>query len=154
MIAKPTTVQLIEAARHDLQERVAPFVTDPVANVALQMSILVLGSAMVRAEHELPWMLEEADEIETVARRLVTRLPSAEALSEALWDYEQRRTAGRNIAEVTARYERASELLSRAAEAAYEAGDPAAIREVMALFEQRRDHQNAVTGGYGAVGRT
>jgi hypothetical protein len=154
MIDRPTTVQLIDAVRHDLQARVAPFVTDPVARIALEMSILVLRSAMVRSERELAWMLDEGDAIETVARELATRLPGTAPLADALADYEQGRTAGRDISDVTAHYERANELLSQAAEAAYEAGDTDAIREVMALFEQRRDNQNAVSGGYAAVGRS
>jgi hypothetical protein len=153
MIAQPTTTQLIEAARHDLEVRVAPFVEDPGAQTALAMSIAVLGSALVRSEHELAWMLEEADAIEALARELTERLQPASALPEALADLERGKGPAHDMAGVHAYYERASELLSRAAEAAYAAGDERAIREVTALFEERRRHQDTVTGGYQAVGR-
>jgi hypothetical protein len=146
VIAKPTTEQLIETVRHELRTRVAPCVSDPVARLALDMSIAVLGSAAVRSAHELAWMLDEAEAIEALARDLVARLP---ALAEALYEPG----AVRDIAGAHERYERASELLARTAEAAYEAGDREAIRAVMALFAQRRGNQNTVTGGYQAVGR-
>jgi cytochrome c556 len=136
MIAKPTTEQLIEAVRTDLQTRVAPHVTDPTASVALAMSIAVLGSAAVRSAHELEWMLEEADAIERLAGKPAGARP---ALSD--------------MAAVRAHYTRASELLAQLAEAAYDADDSDAIAEVWALLEQRREHQNIVTGGYTAVGR-
>lgn len=154
MIYKPTTAQLIEATRHDLRTKVAPFVTDPPARVALDMCILVLGTALERSKHELAWMLDEADAIERLSRRFVERFPDAKPLADGLGDYDQGRTGRRGIAEVNGDYERASELLSRAAEAAYEAGDEESIREVMALFEQRRERQNAASGGYEAVGRS
>ena len=148
MIARPTTAQLIDAVRDDLRTRVSPFVTDPMARLALDMSILVLGSASVRSANELAWMLEEAEAVEALARELVGRLP---ALAEPLAACPP--TGLRDIGDVHARYERASELLARMAEAAYDAGDAEAIAAVMALFEQRRQTQNAITGGFQAVGR-
>jgi hypothetical protein len=99
-------------------------------------------------------MLEEADTIETLGLELVARLPEAQPLAQALADYERGKVAVREMADVHAHYERASELLARAAEAAYEANDAQSIREVTAVFEHRRDHQNAVSGGYEAVGRS
>ena len=146
MIAKPTTEQLIEAVRTDLQTRVAPHVTDPTASVALAMSIAVLGSAAVRSSHELGWMLEEAGAIRALARRLAERLP----VDDSLADDEPPVC---DMTAVHARYTRASELLAQLADAAYDADDSDAIAQVWALLEQRREHQNIVTGGYTAVGR-
>jgi hypothetical protein len=154
MIYKPTTAQLIDAVRHDLRENVAPFITDSTARVALDMSLLVLGTALVRSRNEVAWMLEEVDAIEKLARQFVERFPDDAALAEALGIYDTYRTSGHGIDEVNADYERASELFSRATEAAYKADDQQSVRQVMALFEQRREHQNAASGGYEAIGRS
>jgi hypothetical protein len=129
MIAKPTTEQLIDAVRLDLLERVAPFVSNPIAQMSLQMSITVLGSAAVRGARELEWMLEEADAIEALAKRLAERLPVGRSPATG-------QPAVSDIAAAHARYERASELLARLAEAAYAAGDAVAIGEVWALLER------------------
>jgi hypothetical protein len=134
MIARPTIEQLIEAVRLDLRERVAPCVVDPTALAVLEMSIAVLGSAAVRSAHELEWMLEEAEAIEAHAGE-----PSDEPTVD--------------ITALRARYARAGELLAGMADAAYDAGDADAIADVWALLEQRREHQDIVTGGYTAVGR-
>jgi hypothetical protein len=146
MIAKPTTEQLIQAVRLDLQSRVAPFVTDPIARMALDMSIAVLGSAAVRSTNELGWMREEAEAIGALARRLAERLPIGDVLADGPVD-------AADMTALHARYAAASELLARLAEAAYDADDAEAIEEVWALLRQRRDHQDMVTGGYTAVGR-
>jgi hypothetical protein len=147
MIAKPTTEQLIEAVRLDLQTRVAPSVEDPVARMALDMSIAVLGSAAVRSGNELGWMREEAEAIDALARRLAERLPIGEArLADGPVDVA-------DMAALHARYAEASELLARLADAAYDADDAEAIEDVWALLRQRSAHQDIVTGGYTSVGR-
>jgi hypothetical protein len=153
MITRPTTAQLIDAVREDLQTRVAPVVADPPAKLALQMCLLVLGSAAVRSDHELAFMLDEADAIEALARDLAERLPEAGPLAEALAEHERDTAPPREVAAVHGRYERASEVLSLAAEAAYDAGDAEAITAVLAVFDRRRRNQNTITGGYEAVGR-
>jgi hypothetical protein len=147
MIAKPTTEQLIEAVRLDLQSRVAPFVSDPIARMALDMSIAVLGSAAVRSTNELGWMREEAEAIGALAERLAERLPIDDVLTEAP-------VAPADMAGLHARYAEASELLARLAEAAYDAGDAEAIEDVWTLLRQRSAHQDIVTGGYTSVGRS
>jgi hypothetical protein len=146
MIAKPTTEQLIEAVRLDLQTRVAPSVADPIARAALDMSIAVLGSAAVRSMNELGWMREEAEAIGALARRLAERLPIGEALANGPVDVA-------DMAAIHARYAEASELLARLADAAYDADDAEAIEDVWALLRQRSAHQDIVTGGYTSVGR-
>jgi hypothetical protein len=153
MIAKPTTEQLIDAVRVDLRDRVAPLVSDPIARMALDMSIAILGSAAVRSSHELAWMLEECDAVEAAARRLAERLPDPGPIADALAACERHAGAGRDLAGVHARYAQAGEVLARLGDAAYDADDAEAIREVWALLEQRRAHQDIVTGGYTAVGR-
>jgi hypothetical protein len=153
VIAEPTTAQLLDAVRRDLEATVAPAVTDPVARRALDMSMLVLRSAAVRARHEIAWMLEEADAIEALGHDLRRRLGDRGPLAQALAAYDRAAAAVDDLADVHHRYACASELLARAAEAAYDAHDADAIRDVTALFEQRRRNQNAITGGFEAVGR-
>jgi hypothetical protein len=153
VIAKPTTAQLIEAVRRDLETRVAPEVADPIARMALDMSIAVLGTAAVRSEHELAWMLEECEAIEALARELAQRLPGSDALAQALEEHVRGKGPVRAIADAHAQYARASEVLARAAEAAYDAADAAAIDAATGVLDARRHRQNEVTGGFSSVGR-
>ncbi|MDT3446903.1 MULTISPECIES: hypothetical protein [unclassified Pseudofrankia] len=153
MISQPTTARLIEVACDELEAKVRPAVTEQVAEIALAMAISVLRSAAVRAADELAWMREEAEAIEAVARLLVGRLPDAGALADALRSYQAAKGSSVSVVDAYADYARAGEVLSRAAEAAFEHGDAECRREVHRLFEQRRHHENAVTGGFNAVGR-
>jgi hypothetical protein len=99
-------------------------------------------------------MSEEADAIEEVAQRLVTELPEATDLASALETFREGKSDSRYLAEARASYERASEVLSRAAEAAYADGDRDRIAAVGRLFDQRMANENTVTGVFIAAGRT
>lgn len=136
MINRPTTAQLIDAARAELAARVAPHVSDPQARVALDMSLAVLGTASARSAYELAWMDEEVREI------------------EALTGASAGPATGATIEDAHARYERGSELLAGTAEDAFASADAAAIGRVTELFAKRRDRQDAISGGYRAVGRS
>jgi hypothetical protein len=154
MISRPTTAQLIDATCVELETKVAPAVTDQAVKVVLDMAVAVLRSASVRCANELAWMREEADSIEEVARRLIAELRGSAALADALRAYTDDRTDSRYLHDAIADYGRVSEVLSRAAEAAYAAGDAEHRAAVMRLFQHRMAHENAITGGFEAVGRT
>ena len=154
MIAKPTTPQLIDAVCTELADKVAPAITDGTLKVQVEMALSILQTASVRSGKELAWMHEECAAIEETAQRLVAELPDTAALEAALRTYTDAKTDSRYLADAQANYERASEVLSCATEAAYASGNADHIAAVDRLFDQRHAHQNAVTGQFTAVGRT
>ena len=130
MISRPTTQQLIDAICIELNDKVAPAVTDPTVQVQLEMAIAVLKTAAVRSAKELAWMQEERDAIEQTARQLLDAIPDAKPLQEALQAYTDGLTNSLYLDEAQADYARASEVLSCAIEAAYESGDAEHIAAV------------------------
>jgi hypothetical protein len=153
MISKPTTQQLINAVCTELDTKVAPAVTDATAKLVLDMAMAVLKGVGVRSANELAWMREEADAIESVARRLVAELPENIDLREALQSYLDIKSDSRYLARAEEEYERAGEVLSRAVEAAYADGDADRKAAVRALIDQRMANEFAVVGQYVGVGR-
>lgn len=153
MISRPTTEALISAVCAELTSKVAPAIADPTVKVQLDMAISVLQTAAVRSGRELAWMKEERDAIEEAATAMVAALPAASGLRAALDAYTSGRTESLVLEAAQADYALASEVLSCAAEAAYDAGDPDHIAAVLALMDQRHANQQAVTGQFVAVGR-
>ena len=88
----PDDQQLIDAMCTELNNKVAPAITDPTVQVQLEMAISVLQTTAVRSANELAWMQEERDAIEEGARQLLDALPDAKALQEALEDLRRRQT--------------------------------------------------------------
>ncbi len=154
MISRPTTPQLIEAVCAELTSKVVPAVTDASASVVIEMAVAVLKGAAIRSANELAWMREEADAIEALAQRFVAELPQAAELAEALAAYTDAKSDSRYLADALDDYHRASEVLSRACEAAYADGDAIRKADVQRLFEQRMANENTVTGVFMAAGRT
>jgi hypothetical protein len=153
MIAKPTMKQLIDAACTELETKVGPALTDNNAKLVLDMALAVLRGVGVRSANEAKWMREEADAIEEVARRLVHELPDATDLVEALQAYLDFKNDEVYLDRVGEEYEKASEVLSRAVEAAYADGDPDRKAAVRTLIDQRMANEFAIVGRYIGVGR-
>ncbi len=118
------------------------------------MALSVLQTAAVRSGSELAWMQEERDAIEQTARQLLDALPDAKPLQEALQTYTDGLTNSLYAKDAQEDYARASEVLSRAIEAAYESGDADHIAAVGRLMDQRHANQQSVTGQFMAAGRT
>lgn len=154
MISRPTAQQLIEAICIELDDKVAPAVTDPTVKVQLEMAIAVLKNVAVRSGNELAWMQEERDAIEQAARELLEAIPDAAPLQDALDAYVDGLSSSLRIDDAQLDYARASEVLSCAIEAAYDSGDPQHIAAVLTLMDQRHANQQAVTGQFIAAGRT
>jgi hypothetical protein len=154
MISKPTTPQLIDTACTELESKVAPAVTDGATKVVLEMALAVLKGAAIRSANEVAWMREECDAVDKLARRLVKQMPAATDLADAHRAYTDGKTGSLYLDDVLADYERASEVLSRAAEAAYDDGTPRRISAVRKLFDQRMANEKTVIGVFMAAGRT
>lgn len=155
MISRPTTTQLLEVVRRELEEKVAPAVTDPQVATSLHMIDHILRTLAVRAEHELGWMAEEMMAIDAVGERVAgSGLPGAAAVGEALQQFRAQRATGLHAAEVTDDYNRATEVLSRAVEATFTDGGELRAA-VTVLLDQRLAHETDVIGeDFQLVGRS
>ena len=153
MITRPTTAQLLGVVRTEIAERVAPAVADPQVATSLQMIDHILATLIVRADHELGWMGEEMQTIESVGSRVAeSDLPGAPHVGEALAEFVAGRNASLHTADVTDDYNRATEVLSRAVEAtSAQRGD---LRDaVLGLLATRLGHEETVIGDFQLVGR-
>ena len=153
MITKPSMSRLLDAIKAELTDKIIPALSDPTLVVNVQMMTAVLGALSVRAEHELAWMRAECDRIEAAAETALASGPAAPAVTAALADYRANRTDSLLLSAAQGDYERASELLSRLAEAAYGSGDGARITAVEQLFAARLAVEQEAIGTFVAVGR-
>jgi len=153
MITRPTTAQLLGAVRTEIAERIAPAISDPQLATSLHMIDHILSTLMVRADHELGWMVEEMNAVQAVATRVAeSALPGAVHVADALTEFVSARSGSAHAADVTEDYNRASELLSRAVEAT--SAETGELREsVLALLAGRLAHEESVIGDFQLVGR-
>lgn len=153
MITQPSMSRLLDAIKAELTDKIIPGLTDPTLIVNVQMMTAVLGALSVRVEHELAWMRDECDRIEAAAARTLADGTDAPAVAEALAAYRAERTESLLVSAAQADYERAGELLSRLAEAAYAGGNPDRIATVEGLFAARLAVEQQAIGTFVAVGR-
>lgn len=154
MITQPTIPQLLETIRDELAEKIMPLIDDPTTKVNGEMIGALLNALVVRSENEIAWMLDESAAIESAATELIPTLSNSEAVSEALDIHQASPPESMRLSHVAESYQRASEVLSRLAEAAYAAGDDGAISRVQELIDARLAIENEAIGEFVAVGRS
>ncbi len=152
MITRPDPEQVLNAVRAELRDRIAPRIDDPALSVTLQMIDNILENVAVRAMHEIAWMREECDAIEAAVAATLDALPDA-ATRAALEAYRHARTTSLHHADVRADYDRATEALSCALEAAIAHGDRRLTAPLVALLHDRNEHELQIMGNWGFVGR-
>lgn len=153
MISKPTTPQILQTIKAELNDKIAPVLTDPTHVVAVQMMSAMLDALCVRTENELAWMRDECDSVEAAASSYVEAHPDATAVATALAEYRDHTGGSLRLSDVQADYDRATEVLSRMAEAVFGHGTPAEVRTVEQLIEQRLATELAIVGTFVAAGR-
>ena len=152
MITQPSAARLLEVARQELLDTVLPAVNDPHAQASVHMLQQILSTMMVRAEHEIAWLLEETDELESLGAQIVEQLPSATSVASALDALRSVPTDSYVLSDVSNRYSVASEILSCAFEEV-PTGSPLRA-SVEAALDNRLEHETAVIGDFSLVGRT
>jgi hypothetical protein len=135
MLSRPTTSQLLDGIARDLRDIVLADVASEPTKVMIGMMIQLLGSCAQRAAHELAWVHEEAAGIAAVAGRDLGAPASLHTDDVLVW------------------YDQVSRVLSEGIEAAYAAGDAAAIEAWRAELDRRRAHEAQVLGALDLVGR-
>jgi hypothetical protein len=153
MISSPSTSQLLRSVSAELRAKVLPALADPVLLVELEMMLSTLDMAAVRADHEIEWMLQEADEVAEVLSEVAGTGALPAPAREALATLRASAPAGLGYAEVQAHYALAGAALGLAAEDAH-AGGPVLQQAVWSLLERRVQHEMATIGAYVAVGRS
>jgi hypothetical protein len=155
VIVQPSTPRIVETIIEGLESSVVPEVHEAPAQLAIGMALQVLRTTAMRSGNEVAWMREECDAVEALATHLIADLPvHSGALRTALDAYTRQKTGSLYLAIAQLDYERAGEVLSCAAELAYAHGGDEHRVAIHRLFEQRLAHENAITGGYQAVGRS
>jgi predicted aconitase with swiveling domain len=152
MITQPSAPRILEVLRQALTDTVLPAVTDPVAIAAVQMVQQVLGTLAIRAEHEIAWLVEETDSLEALGAAIVATHPASARVAAALDESRGSTTGSLLLSEVSARYTRASEILSCAVEEVPLDSDRRA--DVEAALDARLAHELQVIGDFQLVGRT
>lgn len=153
MIAKPTSAQLLQTIKTELNEKIAPALTDPTHVVAIGMIGAIIDQLSMRSESEIAYIHEEVAAIELAAANYVKANPREFAVGDALKVLRQRKTQSLHLSHLLPSYDAASDLLSAMADAAYASGDKAQIRKVEELIELRLRNENAILGSFIAVGR-
>ena len=153
MMTLPSSSQLIAVVRAELAETLDGVSNDPRVLNCLSMVDSMLGTIAVRCEHEIGWMIDEIEEIESVAAQLIG----------SGHDNDGRLRAGLQLLHATGprafdtdtvrgRYQQASTLLSDCAEIALATG--AEIRrQVEAVLSTRLAHEEQIRGALALVGR-
>jgi hypothetical protein len=151
MMTQPTTARLLDVVRQELADHVLPALADEQLAASVQMVQHILTTLSVRAEHEIAWMTEEVDQIDSVTTAVLADLPATPALSAARDRFTASPLASLHLRDVTERYALGSELLSCLLDAV-PAGHPRRA-EVEGLLDIRLDHESAIIGEFSLVGR-
>lgn len=153
MITTPSTSQLVRSVSSQLRAKVLPAIADPALVVEIEMMLSMLDMAAVRADHEIAWMLQEADGIDAALSGAAAAGELPEPVLAALDALHASQPADLTYPEVQRHYGLASEALARAAEVAH-AGGSRLRPLVWSLLEGRVEHELATIGAYVAVGRS
>lgn len=147
MLTRPTTDAVLRSIAAELAEKIEPELQTETARVAMGMIQQMLRGCAVRAAHEMAWMHEECDAIESA----VAAVDDA-ATAEALTAYRNA-PAGLELEAVVARYDQAGEALAVALEHAYRVGDGELVERLRPLLHARSGREMEIVGALALVGR-
>lgn len=153
MITLAAGSKVISAVRADLRDVVAPTVTDPTAKLTLQMIDMVLGQLENSADDQGAWMHEEIAAVEALAEEVLSALPEAPGLRDALDALHNGRAPSERLGEVRGEYKLASEVLSVVLETVV--GTPGTLKDrALAVLGARLEREQTIRGEFVLVGQT
>jgi hypothetical protein len=153
MLSRPTTEQILLDCRAELLSTISRAITDPSAEIAIQMMENVLRNCAERAAHEIAWMHDEIADMIGFADEVASSPASTQGVSSALATYRAERSDSLHLDDVCATYSLASECLSHALEAALAAGDDDLHSRGRAVLDRRLAHEQEIMGEWTMVGR-
>ena len=153
MISRPTTEQLILECCRELMEDVLPHVSDETAQVRVVMIDTVLRNAAVRAGNEIAWMREEIADVIQYAHSVVSTVPDATPVADALAALQKAPDDSLLLADVANLYTQGGELLALAIEAVIANRATELIAAGEALIEARMGREHEVMAGWSPTGR-
>jgi hypothetical protein len=153
MITRPSASMLLDVICEELKCTVAPTVTNAAALRALAMIGEVMKIVANRCDHEIGWMVEEIATIEVLCNQLIDSGHDRDGSIAVGLVELQAGTLSFDTPALTARYSRASELLSKCLETAIVVGGETRAAAEKAL-KLRVDHEAELRGVVqGLVGR-
>ena len=154
MISRPTTDQLARDCAHELLEKVLPAVEGESAGVAVQMLENVLRNIAIRSAHEIAWMADEIEDMESYARDAAAAISSDSATIQAALDLlDQAPRTSLHLDDVVETYCRAGDAFSMALQFAMAAGDDALEARAARLLERRSAREIEAMADWSPVGR-
>ena len=150
MMTQPTSARLLEVVRQELADHLAPAVTDPLLAGSLGMVQHILTTIETRSEHEIAWMVEEIDEVESVATDILAGFPDTH-VAAALARLHGSPLASLHLSDVTDRYALGSEVLSCLLEAV--PVDHPRRADVEGLLDTRLAHETSIMGEFSLLAR-
>jgi len=116
VISRPTTQQVLDDCARELRESVMPMVADPATRVKLEMMEQLIASCALRSGHEVAWMAEECDAMESYAIRVCEAFPDDDgaAVLALLARYRRERRGGLVVEDRTHDYDLAGRAFSAA----------------------------------------
>jgi len=155
MISRPNTEQILADCAREVRDTFLPATTDAGLKVMLEMLEQILGQCALRAGHELAWMAEEIAAIEPFVVAVIESVaPAPSTTSAALDALQAGRTTSLHLDDRCAEYHLASEALSTAMDAAYDAGHRELTSAGMVLLDARRDRENVLRPNFFFPGRS
>ncbi len=154
MITRPTTDQILRECSRQLSDTVLPEVQSEHARVTVQMLEHVLRNAAIRCAHEIAWMRDETDAMESYARDVTAALPDrGTETARALAALDAAPRDSLQLEDVVDTYGRAGEALSCALEAAVAASHAELSGRATELLARRNEHELEINDNWVMIGR-
>ncbi len=147
MLNRPTTEQVLRGLINELTTVIAPELHSEPAKVSLGMITQILNGCATRSAHEIEWIHDECNAIESAVSGL-----DDPATQCALADYRNADLALSLDASVH-RYHLASEALSAAIEFAFSTTNKGLVVDLRELLKARSAHEMQILGVFEMVGR-
>jgi hypothetical protein len=153
VISRPTTTQILDDCARELRETIAPAVTDPTVRIRLEMLEQLVASCAVRAAHEISWMDAECDVMEAYAAEVLATLGDDGHLGERLEAYRSQRSAGLDLEDRVADYDRAGRAFAVALELAMHRRHHELAARAREIVTERRNRESETRPGFYLPGR-
>lgn len=151
MITRPSTPRILEDVCEQLLRDVMPGITDPAAQIRLQMLIATLNSAANASAAEISLMKQEIALYGDFAQQVATATGDA-TVQERLAALQP--TGSLLLADVAAEYARAGHAFTAAMDLAMDQRDAELIEKGEALLAVRLHNERLILSGSSTIGRS
>lgn len=156
MISRPTTQQLLDDCAREVRETLAPLIADPAVRVRMEMLEQLIASCAVRSAHEIAWMVEECQAMDTFTAAVVEAYPNATVVAETRADYVEAVTGSTSLHldDCVRHYDLAGRAFSEALDVAMRGDRPELAEQARKLIVARTDREGDTRPGFFFPGRS